>query len=235
MFSKILFEDNHILIVEKSSHCHPNESLDECRYRWEWINYLRSRNQKAKIWLKNIESFNSPTGGVIIYAKSSKAYLRLRKQINKREIQQLFFMVVTGTVHKHKQTITSYLYKDEKERYHVVSPKHPNGRQTSLSYFLIDQCEDLYLIAVPSKSFSLDKLRLLLHAHGINIFKSKQITNHSQILETWAIWRVHSRFCHPTKYKKYTFNCTPPHIEPWHFFNLPKPFHQLIRTIKSQF
>ena len=110
----ILYEDNHIIVVLKPQNvaCCPDESGDDnlfdCVKR-----YIKTAYQKqGNVFLGLVHRLDRPTGGVMVYAKTSKAAARLSEQMRTGGFEKLYFAVLCGVPSRQRATLENYLRKN---------------------------------------------------------------------------------------------------------------------------
>ena len=97
---QLLFEDNHLLVVEKPtnllSQADHSGSPDLLSLLKDWI---KQRDQKpGQVFLGLMQRLDRPVGGVMVFAKTSKAASRLADQVRQRTLQKTYLAVVAGVV-----------------------------------------------------------------------------------------------------------------------------------------
>ena len=152
MSLNILYEDNHIIVVEKPSgilsqadHTNDIDMLTLIK------RYIKERYQKpGNVYLGLVHRLDRMTSGVMVFAKTSKAASRLNEQILKHEFVKKYYVVVKGIVPK-TGNLKNYLYKDEQEvKSYVVNEN--NGKLAELSYQRINEVNGNSLVDVSLKT-----------------------------------------------------------------------------------
>ena len=105
---QLLFEDNHLLAVEKPinllSQADHSGSSDLLSLLKDWI---KQRDQKpGQVFLGLVQRLDRPVGGVMVFAKTSKAASRLADQVRQRTLQKTYLAVVVGMVDPPEGTLT---------------------------------------------------------------------------------------------------------------------------------
>ena len=95
---KVLFEDNHIIVVEKSPNIPSQSDKTEDEDMITIIKkYLKKKyNKPGNVYLGLIHRLDRPVGGVMVFAKTSKAASRLSEQIRNKEFKKKYLAVVDG-------------------------------------------------------------------------------------------------------------------------------------------
>src|SRR5690625_550553 len=144
----ILYEDNHLLVIEKPRNMPVQE--DHSRDK-DLLNILKTdikvRYQKpGNVYLGLVHRLDRPVGGVMVFAKTSKAASRLSNAISKSNFNRSYLAIVRGIPHKMSGKLENYLYKDrQKNKVYAVSPNHQRGKKAILSYEIIQSDPEQHL------------------------------------------------------------------------------------------
>lgn len=135
MIPDIIFEDNHLFVVNKPAGMltQPNESENQslqelCK------DYLKEKYQKpGNVFLEPIHRIDKPVSGIIVFAKTSKALTRLHSSIREKDTVKTYLALVDGKPSRDEATLEDYLYHDD---YHakVVSKAHKEAKLARLHY-----------------------------------------------------------------------------------------------------
>ena len=115
---KVIYEDNHIIVVEKPpnipSQGDKTEDTDMLTIIKE---YLKEKyNKPGNVYLGLVHRLDRPVGGVMIFAKTSKAASRLSNQVREKVFKKEYLAIVDGKPEKNKGTLENYLLKNEKTK-----------------------------------------------------------------------------------------------------------------------
>ena len=116
MKTQILYEDNHILIINKNVGQLVQGDKTRDKSLLELLkSFMKERDQKpGNVFLGLVHRIDRPTSGLVIYAKTSKALSRLTQMIKNREIKKTYWAIVPKEIIPQSQTLTHYLKKNEK-------------------------------------------------------------------------------------------------------------------------
>ena len=134
---KVIFEDNHIIVVEKQPNI-PSQSdktgdEDMLTLVKEYIK--EKYNKPGNVYLGLVHRLDRPVGGVMVFARTSKAASRLSEQVRQKIFKKKYLAVVDGKVKNKKGTLEDYLYKDERNNISkVVSKEKKNSKLARLDY-----------------------------------------------------------------------------------------------------
>ena len=104
---KILYEDNHIIVVEKPvnipSQADKTGDIDMLTIIKA---YLKEKyNKPGEVYLGLIHRLDRPTGGIMVFAKTSKAASRLSEQVREKVFQKTYLVVVNGKMEEEKRML----------------------------------------------------------------------------------------------------------------------------------
>ena len=120
----IIFEDNHLLVVEKPVNmpvCADNSNdLDLLSLLKKYIK--EKYNKPGNVYLGLVHRLDRPVGGIMVFAKTSKAASRLSRQVQEHKLEKKYVAVCYGKV-KEKEELRDYLFKDKKQNISYVTTK----------------------------------------------------------------------------------------------------------------
>ena len=104
---KILFEDNHIIVVEKTPNI-PSQSdktgdIDMLTLVKQYIK--EKYNKPGNVYLGLVHRLDRPVGGIMIFAKTSKAASRLSDEVREKVFKKKYLAVVDGKIEKTKGSL----------------------------------------------------------------------------------------------------------------------------------
>ena len=219
---KILYEDNHLLIVEKPVNVpvqgDQSGDIDLLTILKEDI---KVRYQKpGNVYLGLVHRLDRPVGGAIVFSKTSKAASRLSNLIRMNEIERQYLAVVHGTPKKQSDQLIHYLYKDKKKnKVFTVSSDHRDAKKAILDYEVIESNHGFSLLSVQIHTGRPHQIRVQLSSIGHPIFGDqkygKLVNEQGQQIALWA----HSiKFEHPVKKEPVEVYSNPPEKFPWNLW-----------------
>jgi len=218
----ILFEDNHLLVVNKPAGLLSQEDytkepdlLNICK------EYIKKEYDKpGNVFLGLLHRLDKPVSGVMVFAKTSKAASRISEQIRKRTVKKKYLAVVNGNPPKNG-LLEHYLEKDSKKNL-VIAVSNPGkkSKEARLSYIKLDQVEDLALVDINLITGRAHQIRVQFAESGTPVYGDKKYgyKNGEQI----ALHAYKFRLEHPVKKEKMTFRALPPNEAPWNRFHIEK-------------
>ncbi len=225
MTLEILYEDNHLLIVNKPSGVlsQGDDTKDESILDIA-KEYIKKKYKKAgAVFLGLPHRLDRPTSGIIIMAKTSKALERLNKMFAKGEIKKTYWAVVDNAPPKETDTLKHYLLKDNQtNKSKAFNKAVKKAKEASLTYTLIGASRNYYLLEILLHTGRHHQIRAQLAKIGLHIkgdlkYGAKRSNDDGGI-------HLHARkieFIHPVRKEKMTIIAAPPHDQVWdNFFNL---------------
>lgn len=224
---KIIFEDNHLLVVEKPVNVpsQADESQDPDLLSI-LKNDLKYRYQKpGQVYLGLVHRLDRPVGGVMVFAKTSKAAARLSAQIRNKEFKKTYLAVVQGTPKKQQDTLKHFLFKDEQlNKVRVVSPDKIGSKEAILSYQIMANQDGLSIARIELQTGRSHQIRVQFAAignplYGDQKYGSRAGAKYSHSGQQIALWSVRICCNHPTKNETLIFDSLPPNEFPWSLFS----------------
>lgn len=138
----IIYEDNHIIVVQKPCNIpsQADKSADEDMLTL-LKKYLKEKYHKpGEVYLGLVHRLDRPVGGIMVFAKTSKAASRLSESIRKNEFHKRYLAVVEGKFEQKTGIFENYLYKSEALNKSMVVSKDKKGAKLArLSYEVMDE------------------------------------------------------------------------------------------------
>ncbi|MDR2123115.1 MAG: RNA pseudouridine synthase [Flavobacteriaceae bacterium] len=169
---QILFEDNHLLIInKKSGQIVQGDKTGDISLVDEVKSYIKEKYAKpGKVFVGLVHRIDRPTSGIVIFAKTSKALSRLTEMLKKREITKTYWAVVKKTDIPETQRLVHYLKKNEKNNKAIVYKRPTEGaKEAILTYRIIKQSENYLLLEVDLETGRHHQIRAQLSAMGIPV------------------------------------------------------------------
>ncbi|MGI6594039.1 MAG: RluA family pseudouridine synthase [Christensenellales bacterium] len=219
----IIYEDNHLLVVVKPQNmpvC-PDSSRDQnlLDLLKEYIKVTENKSGEAFLGL--VHRLDRPTGGVMVFAKTSKAASRLFESIKEQVFEKYYLAIVKGVPKQPKGIIKDALYKDiNKNQVYCVPIATEGAKLAILEYEIIDKVDELSLLKINLITGRSHQARVQLKNMGTPIFADAKY-GEAQIGANLALWAYSLKFPHPVTKEIMYFIVYPPINEvPWHIFDL---------------
>ena len=211
----IIYEDNHLLVVEKPINVpvQADKSGDEDLLTM-LKKYLKEKyNKPGEVYLGLVHRLDRPGGGVMVFAKTSKAASRLSKQVQKHEFKKIYMAVIEGKVSE-SGTFKDKLKKDEKTNITRVSE---DGKEAELSYNLIGFVNNLSLVRISLKTGRSHQIRVQFASRKIPLYGDQKY-NSNAVKDQIALFASKLEFKHPITKEVMSFELPLPERYPFTLF-----------------
>ena len=203
----VIYEDNHIIVVEKIVNVPSQQDKTGDIDMLTIIKaYLREKyNKPGNIYLGLVHRLDRPVGGVMVFAKTSKAAARLSEAVRTKQFEKMYLVIVDGKMEYNKGILEDYLLKNERTNLsQVVKENTKNAKYAKLEYEVIKYQEDINL--------SLVKVKLYTgRHHQIRV----QFANSGHSIYGDQKYGTRGRGKHPTIKQWQTYKCLPKKEGSW--------------------
>lgn len=148
---EVLYEDNHILVLNKPNNMlvQPDNSgdvaLEDLAKQYIKVKY----NKPGAVFLNAVHRIDRPVSGVVIFARTSKALTRLNEQFKTKEIKKKYWAIVKNRPKIESGTLVDYIRRDAKKNKSFVCQKgSQDAKESSLDYKLIASGDNYHLLEI---------------------------------------------------------------------------------------
>lgn len=215
----ILYEDNHLIIVEKPVNVPVQEDISKDKDLLTIIkeNIKIRYNKPGNVYLGLVHRLDRPVGGAIVFAKTSKAASRMANLLRKRDIKRTYLAVVRGYVVEDQGTLRHYLEKDRKKNIvYATSANRSGAKEAILHYQVLNRKDDLTLLKVQLDTGRSHQIRVQLSEIGHPLYGDqkygKGLNKPGQQI---ALWSHMLSFIHPVRKTELTVTSLPGESYPW--------------------
>jgi 23S rRNA pseudouridine1911/1915/1917 synthase len=223
----IIYEDNHIIVVIKFQNVPTitDESGDESLQE-QLKKFIKNRdNKQGEVFVGIVHRLDRVTGGVMVFAKTSKAASRLTAQITDRSFNKEYLAVVYGEPKQRSATLVNYLVKDETTNVVSVVPQGATGaKRAELKYKTIVNRKDMSLVNVELTTGRSHQIRVQMKHIGNPIFNDAKYSGRKARGDI-ALWSYKLSFLHPTTGDELKFIVNPPESGVWQNFEFNRKSH----------
>ena len=218
----VLYEDNHVLCVEKPVNVPsaPDESKDPdllgmCR------EYIREKyNKPGNVYVGLVHRLDRPVGGVMVFAKTSKAASRLSDSVRTHALKKEYLAVIDANIKTDRGTLRDYLRKDSKTNtVHVSDEAH--GKYSELDYEVLERRNGKTLVRVYLKTGRSHQIRVQFSSRGWPLVFDQRYNPHAEKGQI-ALYGARLEFPHPTLKTPVIIEHDPPHTSVWNLFEVLK-------------
>lgn len=214
--NNILYEDNHIIVVEKKVNIPVQEDESKDKDLLMIIKeYLKEKyNKPGNVYLGLIHRLDRPVGGVMVFAKTSKAASRLSEQMRTKNIKKKYYAIVEGNV-KDSDTLIDKLYKDTKTNMVYVDER---GKEAILSYKKVKTTNNLSLLDIELKTGRNHQIRVQFSSRNTPLWGDQRYNKNAKVGQQIALFSYYLLFFHPTTKEVMEFKLDLPSREPFNVF-----------------
>lgn len=230
----ILFEDNHLLVVVKPQNVPSQaDSTGDDDMLSKLKRYLIKKYDKpGNAYLGLVQRLDRPTGGVMVFAKTSKAAARLCESIREGEVEKRYAAVVVGKPNRVGK-IEHYLVKDEKANMVTLAPSTLEGaKRAEAEVSIVEENDGRTLVSVNLITGRAHQARVQLKALSSPIVGDKRYGGDKYVQSPHlALWAYKLVFAHPVTGEIMRFIALPPDEFPWNNYDL-NALVDLVRPIE---
>jgi 23S rRNA pseudouridine1911/1915/1917 synthase len=197
---EVLYEDNHLLIVNKlagiltePSGTEQDSLLDQCKL------YIKQKYQKpGNVFLGIVHRLDKPACGIVCFAKTSKSLSRLNQSMRERKYNKTYTAIIENKPTRESDVLEHYLIHDDYKA--VVSNKsNPQAKYCKLSYKILKKMENNYLLEIILDTGRYHQIRAQFSAIGCPILGDQKYGS-SQVFKnknSIALQHTHFEMQHP--------------------------------------
>ena len=216
----IVYEDNHLLVVEKPINIPVQEDsskdIDLLNILKEYIKEKYSK--PGNVYVGLVHRLDRPVGGIMVFAKTSKAASRLSNQIRENKFNKIYIAVVENNI-SDSGKLEDYLLKDHKKNIVKVDK---NGKLSKLEYKKLDYKDNLSLVEIKLETGRSHQIRVQFSNNGNPLFGDQKYNKNSKVGEQLALFAKKIEFYHPIKNELLSFELDIPNRYPFNIFKNEK-------------
>jgi len=222
MRNEVLYEDNHIIAVNKL----PGDIVQADKENDETLRdvvkqYLKEKyNKPGNVFCGIVHRLDRPVSGAVLFARTTKALIRLNNIFRKREVQKFYWAVVDQPPPEPEGHLVHYLRKNEtKNKSYVVGEETKGALRAELKYRLLGNSDRYYLLEVELLTGRHHQIRVQLSSIGCRI--KGDLKYGFPRPNPDASIHLHARsirFVHPVKKELIELTARPPDDPLWDFF-----------------
>lgn len=220
--SRILFEDNHLIIINKlPGELVQGDETGDVTLADKIKEYLKvTYNKPGNVYLGIPHRLDRPTSGIVVYTKTEKALIRLNEAFKGSSVKKTYWAVVDNMPKKSESTLIHYIVRNSANNKSVAYPKEIKGSKLAkLDYKVIGKSDKYFLLEIALHTGRHHQIRAQLAAIGLHI-KGDLKYGFPRSNPDGGI-HLHARkivFTHPVKKEELTIIAPPPHDTVWDYF-----------------
>lgn len=163
---EVIYEDNHIIVVIKPQNIPTQKDESEDMDMLTLVKkYIKVKyNKPGNVYAGLVHRLDRPTGGLLVFARTSKAASRLSEQIKNREFDKKYLTVLDGIPNERTKKLEHFLKKDEKTNIVKIVPRSEDGaKKAELIYNVVDTYSDYIEVPrVPNERTKINQHEILV-------------------------------------------------------------------------
>ena len=219
MQPQILFEDNHLLVINKPPGVLAQGDNTKDRSVLDIVkNIIKIRDEKpGKVYLGLVHRLDRPTSGVMVLAKTSKALSRLNKQFAEKTTSKTYWAIVSGTAADTPTRLSHFLIRKQAQNKSYAHRKEvPNSKFSELIYTKKRDLDRYTLLEIELLTGRHHQIRAQLSAEGLIIkgdlkYGAKRPNKDGSI----HLHAIKLTIIHPTLKEPISFTAPPPKDAVW--------------------
>ena len=218
VMNNIIYEDNHLLVVEKKVNVPVQQDSSNDEDLLSILKkYIKEKYDKpGNVYLGLVHRLDRPVGGIMVFAKTSKAASRLSEQIRENKVKKTYLAVVYGQL-KEKAVLKDKILKNHKTNTVQISEK---GKEASLDYELISKKENLNLVEIHLHTGRSHQIRIQFSSRNNPLFGDQRYNKNAVPGEQIALFASSLEFIHPVTKEKMVFKLPLPDRYPFSLFKI---------------
>lgn len=215
----VIYEDNHIIVVEKKvnipSQADKTGDIDMLTLVKQYIK--EKYNKPGEVYLGLVHRLDRPVGGVMVFAKTSKAASRLSEQVRNKDFRKKYLIIADGKFEKNKGILEDYLLKNEKTNMSkIVKEGTKNSKFASLDYEVLKYNEEINLsvVKVNLHTGRHHQIRLQFANQGHSICGDQKYGTRGRGKQI-CLWAYELTILHPITKEQMTFKVLPEFTGGW--------------------
>lgn len=219
----VLYEDNQIIVVVKPQNVPTQADSSGDKDLLTMIKeYVKEKYDKpGEVYIGLVHRLDRPTGGVMVFARTSKAAARLQEQMKTGLFEKKYLAVTVGVPRDRQGRLSQYLVKDEKNNMVRVVPAAVEGaKKAELEYKVLEIAGSVALVDIRLITGRSHQARVQMQSLGTPIFGDAKYGGDKLAKgHNLALWAYELRFYHPVNKNPFVFKVFPPTDEvPWNVF-----------------
>ena len=218
----VLHEDNHVIVVYKPQNvpcC--EDSTGDTDLLSVIKDYIREKEGKTgNVYVGLVHRLDRVTGGVMVYAKSSKAAGRLGEQMKEGDFEKKYLTVLVGSLKQKKAVLTDYMKKNPVNNMVYVCPPLTEGAKfAELDYRVLEKKGEYCLADIRLHTGRSHQIRVQMNAIGCPVYGDMRYGGENAKKGKIALWAASLSFSHPVSKERLSFRIEPPKDQmPWNKF-----------------
>lgn len=206
----VLYEDNQIIVVEKKPNVLSQSDITGNLDLLNMVkNYVKEKyNKPGNVYIGLVHRLDRPVGGIMVFARTSKAAKRLNEEIKNHRFNKNYVAVLDGVLKKETGALVNYLYKDPKTgKSGVVDKNFAGAKLSKLTYEVIGYYKEKTIVKINLITGRHHQIRLQFKNIGYPLLGDSLYGKKDN--EEIKLYAYKLEFNHPVSKEKLTFKLLP--------------------------
>ena len=222
----ILYEDNHVIVVEKP------QNMPSCEDETKDLDLLslvkryvkETYHKEGNVFVGLVHRLDRPTGGIMVFAKTSKAASRLSTQMKEGDFEKKYLTVLAGIPKNAKGKLVNYLKKNPiTNQVYFATETTEGAKKAELEYEVLQTSGEYALTEVTLHTGRSHQIRVQMAGIGCPVFGDVKYGGDKAMKGNLALCAYSLRFTHPVTKERLVFLLEPPKdASPWKAFDVAK-------------
>lgn len=220
---KVLYIDNHILVLDKpaglatqESEHHP-DSLENDARLWVKTEFNRTGN----VFLHALHRLDTPVSGAVLFARTDKALSRLNQSIRDKKHRKIY-LAVTEKIPAKKSGTLKHFHSHHRFMAKITDAPHEGSKEAVLSYEVLTTAKGMALVRVELVTGRYHQIRAQLAHIGAPIFGDEKYGSKNRMDGRVALHHAKLSFTHPVTKENMTIVSPLPDYYPFSLFSSPE-------------
>lgn len=210
-----IFEDNHLMVVVKPQGVPvQKDSSGDSDLQTGVMEFLKHKyNKPGNVFLGIVHRLDRPVGGVIVFAKTSKAASRLSEQIRQNVWKKQYITIVEGVPDKDRGILEDYLLKNgDTNMVSIVDGSVKGAKKAVLKYSVVEKCAEKAMLRIDLVTGRSHQIRVQLSSRGLPILNDHRYNSNAVGGGNIMLWSHIIEIKHPVSGKAMQFKAEVPEI-----------------------
>ena len=220
---RILYEDNHLVVVNKPhARLVQGDQTGDLSLDHQIREFIEKKYDKpGRAFLGVVHRLDRPVSGVVVFAKTSKALSRLNRAFKEHKVQKKYWAIVENPPREPEGTLVHYLMRNRKiNKSKAFDSMHPDSKKAILTYRFCGQARNYYFLEIDLQTGRHHQIRAQLTAIGCTI--KGDLKYGARRSNPGGGISLHARelgFMHPVRGEMMVIAADPPDEPLWHLFS----------------
>ena len=232
---KILYEDNHLLVVEKPPGLlAQRDRSGDADLLTQLKGYIKEKYHKpGDVYLGLVHRLDRNAGGVMVFARTSKAASRLSEQIRTRTVGKGYLAVVRGCPPEPEGTLDHFLHKNSDSNLTAVVGQKTSGAQRAVLHYQVLETSSTgwSLVVIRLETGRPHQIRVQMAAVGCPLWGDRKYGGKAAGRDRFlGLWAYRLSLVHPIRGDTMDFRAWPPRSGPWESFSRLEELPDLLQA-----